>query len=283
MTSAAAPQQQAVVLFGGDLMFDRTVRRSATTYGGDFLFSCLDDLLTSQDLVVANLEGPITDNDSISLTSNPGDSNNYTFTFPTSTAALLYAHNIRVANLGNNHILNFGPPGVRSTIDALKLAGVEYFGDPIFQTTDTHYIHDIPLQFINYNEFSPLGWKQAASTTVAQIHDARQAGKVPIVYTHWGIEYATDAPDRIHTLGHEFIDEGAEIVIGSHPHVVEEHELYHGKYIYYSLGNFIFDQYFDDSVRHGLLLQVSFDQSGVHDVHEIPIELEHDRRSCLAV
>jgi poly-gamma-glutamate synthesis protein (capsule biosynthesis protein) len=71
------------------------------------------------------------------------------------------------------------------------------------------------------------------------------------------------------------------MVIGSHPHVVEEHELYKGKYIYYSLGNFIFDQYWDDAERDGLLLRVVFDPSGVQSVREIPIELEHDRRTCL--
>jgi len=75
------------------------------------------------------------------------------------------------------------------------------------------------------------------------------------VYTHWGVEYSP-ATDSEKKLAHEFIDAGAEIVIGSHPHVVQEHEVYKGKNIYYSLGNLIFDQYFSDAVDHGLTLQV---------------------------
>ena len=91
---------------------------------------------------------------------------------------------------------------------------------------------------------------------------------------------ATNRGGQSRELAHSFVDAGAEIVIGSHPHVVEESEAYKGKHIYYSLGNFIFDQYFSEDVQHGLLLQVTFGQGGVLSVREIPIELKHDRRTC---
>jgi len=272
------PAQAGVtVLFGGDVMFDRTIRTTVLEKGGDFIFSCIDSTLRGSDLVVANLEGPITPHVSVSATSTPGDEFNYTFTFPPSTAALLAAHNIRVVNIGNNHIYNFGTDGVRSTIAALTDAHVGYFGDPLSASVAAGSFNGVPLAFINYNEFVNHG---EASTTLAQIHSARAAGEVPVVYTHWGIEYATTSPAYVHTLAHEFIDAGAEIVIGSHPHVVEEHELYSGKNVYYSLGNFIFDQYWNNNVAHGLLLQVTFTSAGVQSVKEIPVELEHDRRTC---
>src|SRR5262245_41643103 len=86
----------AEILFGGDMMFDRSIRTTIEQKGGDYIFSCLDDVFHSNDLVVANLEGPITDNPSISQNSKMGDSNNFTFTFPPSTAALLYKHNVRL-------------------------------------------------------------------------------------------------------------------------------------------------------------------------------------------
>src|SRR3989344_3043600 len=72
----------ATILFGGDMMFDRSVRRVADEKGGDFIFSCIDSVLQGADLVVANLEGPITEHASVSATSTPGDEFNYTFTFP---------------------------------------------------------------------------------------------------------------------------------------------------------------------------------------------------------
>ena len=270
---------EVVVLFGGDMMFDRTVRREIHAKGGDFIFSCIDPVLQSVDFVVANLEGPITGNESVSINSAPGDEFNYTFTFDPATAALLHRHNVLVVNLGNNHMYNFGAAGVASTTATLEAAGVDYFGAPPTDGVVSGRYgvigQRVPITFINYNEF---GGK--ASTTIDQIHAARALGDLPIVYTHWGIEYATTSSPYMQELAHRFIDAGAEIVIGSHPHVVEESEIYKGKHIYYSLGNFIFDQYWMDSVRNGLLLRVAISASGVRSVKEIPIELGRDRRTC---
>ena len=276
------PVPQATVLFGGDMMFDRSVRTAMKWRGGDFIFSCIDPLLQSQDVVVANLEGPITPHASLSATSTPGDPHNMTFTFPLSTAELLYKHHIRIVNLGNNHIENFGIGGVRSTIATLTAADVDYFGDPVEHHVASKNINGIPLAFINYNEFAPStsSGQAAASTTIMQIKAARTAGYIPVVYTHWGIEYEPVAPQYVRDLAHQFIDAGAEVVIGSHPHVVEDHEKYGGKYIYYSLGNFVFDQYFTTAVSHGLLLQMTFTPAGVQSVKEIPVVLNRDRTTC---
>ena len=262
------------------MMFDRTIRTTIDQKGGDFIFSCIDPTLQGSDIVVANLEGPITATSSRSVGSAIAAPDNYVFTFPTTTAPLLAAHHIGVINLGNNHILNFGSDGVRSTESALTDAGVRYFGDPLVQTVAVTSVHGISLAFINYNEFEP---SSTASTTVAQIRQAKASGEIPVVYTHWGIEYATTSPEYVHVLAHEFVDAGASIVIGSHPHVVEDHEVYNGANIYYSLGNFIFDQYWSDAVTHGLMLQVTLGTSGVQTVKEIPVVLQHDRRTCPVV
>src|SRR3989344_4679912 len=263
------------IIFGGDMMFDRSIRVAIDQRGGDFIFSCIDATLASVDIVVANLEGPITSTSSVSATSKPGDEFNYTFTFPMSTARLLLHHRIGVVNLGNNHIENFGMSGVRSTIAALSDAGVSYFGDPLHATVAEGKVGGVQLAFVNYNEFGG-----DASTTLSQIRNERALGFLPIVYTHWGIEYATTSSAYSRELAHSFVDAGAEMVVGSHPHVVQEHEIYAGKYIHYSLGNFIFDQYWNDDVRHGLLLDVVFGKTGVESVKEIPIELGRDRRTC---
>lgn len=272
--------QEAQVIFVGDMMFDRTVRSTIDQKGGDFIFSCVDPYFSRADLVVGNLEGPITATSSRSLGSAIGSSDNYVFTFPPSTAPLLYKHNVRAVNIGNNHIENFGNDGVRSTEHYLSNAGVQYFGDPIAQTVATTSIKGVPLAFINYDEFVRGG---KASTTLSQIRAAKAAGELPVVFAHWGIEYATSSPSYLHDLAHTFVDAGAVLVVGSHPHVVEEHELYRGVNIYYSLGNFIFDQYFDNSVDHGLMLGVGFMHSGVSNVQEIPVVLQHDRRTCPVV
>lgn len=268
----------ATILFGGDMMFDRSIREYASQYGGDYLFSCLDTTLSAPDLVVANLEGPITDNPSVSVGSAPGGPGNYTFTFPPSTAALLARHHIGAVTLANNHIYNQGVAGVRSTIAYLSAAGVANFGDPLAFAAADLTVNGVPLALIGYNEFIPEGG--TASTTLAQIAAAKAAGRVPIVFAHWGVEYATTSPERVVTLAHEFVDAGAAAIIGAHPHVVEQHEVYDGAPIYYSLGNLIFDQYFSDAVDHGLLVELSVSKGAASVVKEIPVALTRDRRTC---
>ncbi len=282
ITVAPRPIARATILFGGDMMFDRYIRSVTERKGGDFIFSCLDPLLKNEDLVVANLEGPITNNSSVSVGTTPGSDKNFIFTFPIATAELLYTHNVRMVNIGNNHIENFGADGVRATMSVLQAARVGYFGDPIDRTVDARDINGVSLAFISYNEFGPStgSGQAAASTTIRQIQEAREQGKLPIVYTHWGIEYATTSAERIRTLARAFVDAGAEIVFGSHPHVAQEREFYSGKYIYYSLGNLIFDQYWYEDVRQGLMVRVVFDAHGVQYVEEVKVELMRDGRTC---
>ncbi len=271
--------KMAVILFGGDMMFDRSVREATEIHGQDFLFSCLRDTLASVDLVVANLEGPITPYPSISVGSIIGSGDNFTFTFPTTTATLLKRHNISVVNVGNNHILNFGDEGVHQTKRWLEEAGVQYFGDPHGSEHDRvarREVNGILFSFISWSDWT--GGKRDA--VLAQIALERSWGRLPIVYTHWGEEYVSPS-ERVQNLAHSFIDAGAEIVIGSHPHVVLEHEEYQGKYIYYSLGNLIFDQYFNEQVRSGLMLRIAFTEKGVSSITPIPTYLERDRRTCL--
>lgn len=270
--------QSATVIFGGDVMFDRSIRAVMNEKGGDYIFSCIDPVLDTADMVVANLEGPITASSSRSIGSNPGDGNNYTFTFATSTAPLLYSHGIRIVSIGNNHIMNFGELGLAQTRRYLAEASVQYFGDPDAAESDRVLrteINGIAFSFVNWSDWTP----DDTDHVVAQVRAEAQAGRVVVVYAHWGEEYIPALP-RVKALAHALVDVGASIVIGSHPHVVQEHEIYKGRNIYYSLGNFIFDQYWMPSVRSGLLLRVSFDKRGVTDVEEIPVELGRDRRTC---
>ncbi|HEY4527211.1 MAG TPA: CapA family protein [Candidatus Paceibacterota bacterium] len=277
---AVVGEQKAVVLFGGDMMFDRSVRTAAERNGEDFLFSCIDTVLAGADLTVANLEGPITDNLSRSVGSAIGSPDNFIFTFPRTTAELLKRHRIEMVSLGNNHILNFGYSGVRSTQEALQAAGVAYFGDPIADTVTIKTVGGISFALIAYNEFGPYGGKAAATTTERHITEAKIAGFMPVVFAHWGIEYEPFAAEYQRLYAHRFVDAGAVAVIGAHPHVVQNHEIYNGVPIYYSLGNFVFDQYFIEEVRHGLFLKVTFNGEGVESIEEIPIVLNKDRTVC---
>ena len=269
---------EAHILFVGDMFFDRQIRYVSGTEGPDFPFSCIDPLLQSADLVVGNLEGPITTSLSVSFGTIPGSPNNYRFTFPTTTATALLRHNIRVVTLGNNHILNFGWAGLASTRAYLDAAGVGYFGgvegsESVYETE----VAGVPLSFVGYNLFGG-----SAPGDIANVIDVeRKKGRKVIVFAHWGIEYSTNA-DSMRPIATLFAVNGATAVIGSHPHVVGLHEQIASTTVYYSLGNFIFDQYFSQAVMHGLAVMLTISKEGVVDIQEYPTELERDGRTCLA-
>ena len=275
-------KKEATLVFGGDMMFDRSIREWGVDRGEDYLFSCVRDVLDKADLVVANLEGPITTRKSVSVGSSPGGPNNTRFTFPTTTATLLAQNGIDIVSIANNHAQDFGREGIESTISFLDAAGVAYFGDPLEERVFTTLVNGVPLAFIGYNEFQRLVgdlW-QGSMKTVEHIRAAKADGYLPIVFSHWGSEYV-GANAQQKRLARSFVEAGAELVVGAHPHVVQEHEEYLGKHIYYSIGNFVFDQYFSEDVRNGLILRASFTKRGVENLEEIPAYLERDRRVCI--
>lgn len=242
------------LLFLGDIMLDRYIRRVAQKHGYDFVFGDTDNILKNNDLVIGNLEGPITDNNSKSINSEFESRDNYVFTFAPETAVALNKHNIKLVNLGNNHILNFGEGGLEQTKKYLKESEIGYFCDPDNPElrVANYKLQGLKIAFVCYNQFE----KGAAERAERDIREVKGKVDIVILYTHWGKEYETSILPIIRILGHKFVDAGADLIIGSHPHVVQEKEIYNGKTIYYSLGNFIFDQYFNPNAAKGLAVEV---------------------------
>ena len=269
------------ILFGGDLMFDRWIRTVSRKKGGDFILSPMEEVLKRADVVVANLEGSITDEPSVSEMSVPGSPENYLFTFPPDTAELLARKNITLVNIGNNHILNFKIEGVKETTDRLLKAGVQSFGSPLKGATrySIRDIHGVKIAFVNYNQFISDGREKVFD----DVKSVESIAQLVIVYAHWGDEY-TEASITTKLLAHELIDAGADLIIGSHPHIVQESERYKEKMIYYSLGNFVFDQYFQPETEKGLLVKASFDSNTNAIVtEEVPIVLNRNGQTTTFV
>jgi poly-gamma-glutamate synthesis protein (capsule biosynthesis protein) len=262
--------QQAKLFFAGDLMFDRGIRYYANKFGGnDYIFSQITNFLNKNDLNIVNLEGPITDNASKSAGTAPGSANNYYFTFDPSIAGTLAKNNIKMVNLGNNHILNFGRKGLLATRDYLDKENIAYFGTPDNPRTALTEIKGIKFAFIGYNEFSDLGPELEEVSVINDIVKAKESSDIIIVYCHWGIEYEKIEYSTQKNTAHKFVDAGADLIIGSHPHVTQPVETYNGKRIYYSLGNFIFDQYFSEDTRNGLGVIVKVDENKNLNFEEI--------------
>jgi poly-gamma-glutamate synthesis protein (capsule biosynthesis protein) len=161
-------------------------------------------------------------------------------------------------NLGNNHIGNFGAKGIVATKDNLEKNNISFFGQP--DDAENNFLiseeNGVKFALVGYNEFK----KESDEDAIRQIAQVKKVADIVIVYAHWGKEYE-DLPDAKQiTLAHRFIDAGADVIIGSHPHVIQSIENYKNKYIFYSLGNFIFDQFFSPETQKGLNVQMHYDK-----------------------
>ena len=131
----------------------------------------------------------------------------------------------------------------------------------------------LKIAFLNYNQFE----QDAEKKTLEDIKTAQNSKADEIIlYTHWGKEFVPEAADDIKNLAHEFVDAGVDLIIGTHPHVIQNKEEYRGKMIYYSLGNFIFDQYFSPETQKGMLVQVEIDSSKKMQFKESYVKIQNN-------
>jgi gamma-polyglutamate biosynthesis protein CapA len=263
------PKEELTVLFLGDMMFDRAVRKTVETKGFDFVFGDSQKIFEGSDLIIGNLEGPITTYASKTLLADGTQTKSFTFTFPTSTATALKKIGIGIVNLANNHTDNFGREGINQTKKFLNDAGVIYFGDPRNEgeIATTTCKNNICLGLIGFHEFSFINQENI----IKKIQELKPQVDHIVILPHWGDEYVTTFVPRQQKMARQWIDEGADLIIGTHPHVVESIETYKGKTIFYSLGNFIFDQYFSFETTHGILAKINFTKENyLYDI--VPIQ-----------
>jgi len=248
-------EQVATFLFVGDIMLDRHIRRMMDQHGAPYIFGGVRTLLESADITAGNLEGPITDSPSVSGGTKVGDTNNMRFTFPVPSASTLSSFGFDLVSIGNNHMRDFGAAGVESTKRHLSAAGIAYIGDPNGAETAPviKEVNGVKIAFVAYNEF--LGWSE--EHTLQGVRDAkRQGADVVVVMSHWGDEYKVEPPERIQAVMERLRDAGTDLVIGSHPHIIGSVQDLGSMRAYYSLGNFVFDQYWNEEVRCGLVVKV---------------------------
>ncbi len=258
----------AKLTFVGDIMVDRHIRKIAEANSYDYLFNNVRQRLSESDLVIGNLEGPITNYPSI-YESGP-NSFVYSFTFDKKIMRSLLDTNIKIVSLGNNHIENFGIDGVKQTIENLTGQGIEFFGASNDKNILYKEINRIKFAFVSYNQFDTRSIDQV----IEDIKTSNDKTDYVIVFTHWGDEYEPIPNTDQIALAHKFIDNGADIIIGTHPHVIQSKENYKGKNIYYSLGNFIFDQYFNKEVSCGAVVTFNINKNEILSVKEKFVSLD---------
>jgi poly-gamma-glutamate synthesis protein (capsule biosynthesis protein) len=243
--------ESTTILFLGDIMFDRGVRVKAKSVGYESIFGSSTTTIQRHDFTIANLEGPITSFKSKLVNTSGKSISGFQFTFDNEVASTLKKVGIDIVSLANNHTDNFGQDGLNQTRTILAENNVMYFGspknNPEYMATST-CVKDICTGIIGWHEF---GYKNN-EFVLSKIKEMRSGVDYLVIYPHWGTEYALKPNNKQIKLAHEWIDAGADVIIGHHPHVVQTVEEYKGKYIFYSLGNFIFDQYFSFDTTHGI-------------------------------
>ncbi|MFT9368894.1 MAG: CapA family protein [Paenibacillus polymyxa] len=238
--------------FIGDVQFSGKVEQRLEQNGFDFPYQYLGSLFHKDDLTIANLETPVTTNGVGAL--------NKTYVYKSSPKALtaMAAAGVDAVNLANNHILDQGTSGLLDTLKYLDEKGIAHAGAGrnAKEAYAPHYFerNGIKIALLGATRVMPeANWNASAkqpgvagaydsTAIVKSIREARNQADLVIVVAHWGKERATTLEPHQTELSHAFIDAGADLVIGGHPHVLQGMEQYKGKWIAYSTGNFIFSK-----------------------------------------
>lgn len=234
--------QGRTILFVGDIMLDRDVERLMKKYNFHYPFEKVEHFLKGVDIVFGNLEGPIVQNP-------PDFGYSLRFAFLSQTGnSLSFAH-FNLLSLANNHTLDMGKKGFEETKKILDKNKINYLGFPL--KCDENFFEKKGIIFLAFNKVSSL-CSDAKIIEIVKKVKKRFPQKFLIVIFHWGKEYQLKSSVFQQKLAHQTIDAGADLIVGSHPHVVQEIEKYKGKLIFYSLGNFVFDQYFSKETQEAL-------------------------------
>lgn len=245
------------ILAFGDMMLGRYVRVLMDKNGMDYPFKNLpqgSDFFKGADIVFGNLEGPIKGKGKKGGTS-------MVFAFGVDVAPIIKNAGFNLLSIANNHAVDQGWDGRDSTIKALDDEGLNWCGHPSEAAKESVYYgtyHDKKIAFVCFQDIT---FKLDMEKANALIKEVRPNVDLLIVSIHWGLEYKNTANWELQVdKGHQFIDAGADFIIGHHPHVVENFEVYNGKFIFYSLGNFVFDQYWSQNTQKELAINISLDK-----------------------
>lgn len=247
------PSPSTTIMIGGDVMLDRRMRLMGQKNGYDSLFTSVTPLFKTADIVVVNLEGPVTAYPSKTLLSNGTFTKEMTFTFAPGSTKALYNAGITAVSLANNHEDNFGVKGVTETKEWLAKSDLKWFGSP-WNASSTEFTiekNGMKISFVGYHAF-----QTGLSRVLNDVRRLSSEGNFVIVMPHWGEEYTSSPSKAMREQARSMISAGAKAVIGGHPHVIMDNETVAGVPVYYSIGNLLFDQYFSSEVKKGQIVQL---------------------------
>lgn len=280
MQEASEPEISDIsMVFTGDVLLGSSVTNKYNAGGIDGILSkYLQTELTEADIAMINQEFPF------SSRGTPMPDKQYTFRADKSYVKVFEEMGVDVVSLANNHAMDYGAEALLDTFDALNEAGIPYAG----AGTDKERAEEaillerggrtvgvlsasrvIPVVDWNIENSQPgMLCTYDSGALKAAIERTRPHCDYLVVYVHWGVEHQAYPEEYQRTLAQTYIDAGADLVVGSHPHVPQGIEYYQGKPIVYSLGNFIFNPNMSGTYA----LKVVWDESGESHLKVLPIE-----------
>jgi poly-gamma-glutamate capsule biosynthesis protein CapA/YwtB (metallophosphatase superfamily) len=258
------------MVFVGDIMLGRSLAQKIIQGKGDEIFESTRTVLQSADIAVGNLECAIGEGGIQSKKA-------YTFLAPLLSGSALKNAGFTLLSLANNHSLDYGPDVFRQTLQTLMQNGIQVVGagENAYQAGApfVYEIRGLRLAFLSYAEvpverggFNTQSWTAGKSTPgiswadddkiVSDLQALRAHADFIVVLFHYGTEGADTPNARQVELSHLAVDNGADLVVGSHPHLLQKEETYKSRWIFYSMGNFVFDSFFG-AYNHGAILRVT--------------------------
>ena len=234
--------------------YDTSLNAYYENYGADYFLQNVKDIFSADDLTIANFEGTLTDSDE-------REDKTFAFKAPASYASILTGGSVEAVNTANNHSHDYGEQSFNDTLTALDDAGIVHFG---YDETAVMDVKGIKVGLVGiYELYDHLEREQQLKDNIAKVK--ADGAQLIVVIFHWGNETETVPDSNQTTLGRIAIDEGADLVCGHHPHVLQGIETYKGRNIVYSLGNFCFGGNSSPSDMDTMIYQQTFtiDADGV--------------------
>jgi poly-gamma-glutamate synthesis protein (capsule biosynthesis protein) len=282
-STESAPVELAFV---GDIMLGRSLAQKISQGKGDNIFESVRPLLQSADLAVGNLECAIGEGGKKAV-------KGYAFLAPPLSASELRNAGFDLLSLANNHSLDYGPDVFRQSLELLKDNEVQVVGAgenaSQARAAVVYEIRGLRVAFLSYADvpverggFDTRSWTAGDSTPgiawanddeiVSNLQALKTKADFIVVLFHFGTEGSGTPNPRQVELSHLAVENGADLVVGSHPHLLQKEETYQGRLIFYSMGNFVFDG-FSGAYNHSAILRVAVSRSRPVTYSLIPVIL----------
>ncbi|WP_159434265.1 CapA family protein [Peptoclostridium litorale] len=275
---------KATVSIVGDIMLDRGVERVMDERGYGHPYEKVSRIFLEDDITLGNLECPITSIENPALKRL-----DIVFMAEKENARELKKAGFDVLNLANNHSMDQRNNGLKDTIDILNYQGISTLGaGENREKARAHVvkkIRGVRIGILGYSVFPPEGFifseedYDVARIDVKSLKDevsmAKEDCDFLIITVHWGNEYENYPSEIQRDLAHMMVESGADLIVGHHPHVIQSVEKYMDKYIFYSMGNFVFDRQAPKGTDISAILQLDISKNGCENIKIIPVKIEN--------